>query len=69
MQGDKQGAEKFMLHALKEAKKGFGERDAHVAAALQNVAEIYRNQLQLSKAEPYYEEVSSFSSASRVYFM
>lgn len=30
-------AEKFFLSALQEAKEGFGDRDAHVASACNNL--------------------------------
>ena len=46
-----------MRRALEEAKKGFGEQDGHVAAACNNLAEIYRNLKEYDKAEPLYLEV------------
>ena len=57
-QGDIKGAEKFMIHALEEARAGFGERDGHVGAALQNLAEFYRTNNNLDRAEKLYGEVS-----------
>ncbi|XP_031396884.1 uncharacterized protein LOC116207909 isoform X2 [Punica granatum] len=45
-------AEKFFLSALREAKEGFGERDAHVASACNNLAELYRVMKAFDKAEP-----------------
>lgn len=57
LQGDKAGAERYMKRALEEAKKGFGETDGHVAAAYNNLAEVYRNSKQYDKAEPLYLEV------------
>lgn len=59
LQGDKDGAERYMKRALEEAKRGFGEQDGHVAAAYNNLAEIYRNMKQFDKAEPLYLEVRS----------
>jgi tetratricopeptide (TPR) repeat protein len=41
---------------LKEAKLGFGEKDAHVAAALNNLAELARTQRMWEKAEGLYKE-------------
>ncbi|GAA0159217.1 hypothetical protein LIER_16047 [Lithospermum erythrorhizon] len=49
-------AEFFFLAALKEAKEGFGDRDAHVASACNNVAELYRVTKEFDKAEPLYLE-------------
>ena len=48
-----------MRRALEEAKKGFGEGDGHVAAAYNNLAEVYRNSREFDKAEPLYLEVRS----------
>eukprot|EP00240_Pyramimonas_obovata_P006403 CAMPEP_0118944550 /NCGR_PEP_ID=MMETSP1169-20130426/40524_1 /TAXON_ID=36882 /ORGANISM="Pyramimonas obovata, Strain CCMP722" /LENGTH=311 /DNA_ID=CAMNT_0006890057 /DNA_START=23 /DNA_END=955 /DNA_ORIENTATION=- len=49
-------AERYLTRALKEARKGFGEREAHVAAALNNLGELYRVQRDYSRAEPLYME-------------
>ncbi|KAK4783111.1 hypothetical protein SAY86_007485 [Trapa natans] len=54
--GKLEEAEKFFLSALKEAKEGFGERDAHVASACNNLAELYRVMKAFDKAEPLYLE-------------
>ncbi|KAL9241073.1 hypothetical protein vseg_015225 [Gypsophila vaccaria] len=49
-------AEKLFSSALEEAKKGFGERDPHVASACNNLAELYRVRKSYDKAEPLYLE-------------
>ncbi|XP_031492826.1 uncharacterized protein LOC116259245 isoform X2 [Nymphaea colorata] len=49
-------AEKYFLLALQEAKEGFGESDAHVASACNNLAEFYRIRKAYEKAEPLYLE-------------
>ncbi|KAL6001334.1 hypothetical protein ACLOJK_007068 [Asimina triloba] len=49
-------AEKYLLSALQEAKKGFGERDPHVASSCNNLAELYRVRKAFDKAEPLYLE-------------
>ena len=54
-----------MKRALEEAKKGFGEDDGHVAAAYNNLAEVYRNSRQFDKAEPLYLEVISLLTIAR----
>ena len=54
--GDVQYALKCFERALKEAKLGFGEKDAHVAAALNNLAELARTQRLWEKAEHLYKE-------------
>ncbi|KAL8472314.1 hypothetical protein ACS0TY_028880 [Phlomoides rotata] len=56
MKGNIEQAEKFFVSALQEAKKGFGERDAHVASACNNLAELYKVQKDFDKAEPLYRE-------------
>lgn len=48
-----------MKLALDEATQGFGPDDPHVAAARQNLAELYRVSRQYELAGPLYEEVSS----------
>ena len=58
LQGRTNEAEGYFKRALQEAKKGFGEADAHVAAACNNLAEFYRVTRQPEKAEPLYLEVS-----------
>ena len=54
--GDVEFALKCFERALKEAKFGFGEKDAHVAAALNNLAELARTQRMWEKAEGLYKE-------------
>lgn len=57
LQGDVPKAELYLKRALEEAKAGFGEDDGHVAAALNNLAELYRNKQQFDLAKSYYMEV------------
>lgn len=57
LQGDVDRAERYLVRALDEARKGFGAEDGHVAAACNNLAELYRNMGNLEKAEPLYKEV------------
>ncbi|KAL4324156.1 hypothetical protein GQ457_11G005370 [Hibiscus cannabinus] len=59
LQGKLEEAEKFFLSAIQEAKEGFGERDAHVASACNNLAELYRIKKAFGKAEPLYLEAIS----------
>lgn len=47
-----------MVRALEQAQKGFGEGSPHMAAALNNLAEIYRLQKKFGEAEPLYAKVS-----------
>lgn len=54
MQGKLNEAERFFSSALAEARKGFGERDPHVASACNNLAELYRVRKSYDKAEPLY---------------
>lgn len=56
LQGKLEDAERMFLSALQEAKEGFGERDPHVASALNNLAELYRVKKAYDKAEPIYME-------------
>ncbi|XP_048230497.1 uncharacterized protein LOC8275738 isoform X3 [Ricinus communis] len=56
LQGKLDEAEKFFLSALEEAKKGFGNREPHVASACNNLAELYRVKKAFDKAEPLYLE-------------
>ncbi|KAL8142111.1 hypothetical protein V2J09_015143 [Rumex salicifolius] len=49
-------AEKLFLSAIEEAKKGFGERDPHVASSYNNLAELYRIRKLYDKAEPLYRQ-------------
>ena len=42
MQGKLDEAERYLRQALREARLGFDSKDAHVAAALNNLAEVYR---------------------------
>lgn len=37
--------ERYMQKALDKAREGFGPRDPHVAAAANNLAELYRLQV------------------------
>lgn len=62
-QGDLRRAERFLKLALDEAKQGFGPDDPHVAAAAQNLAELYRISSQHDLAGPLYEEVSNHHSS------
>ncbi|KAJ8427808.1 hypothetical protein Cgig2_029222 [Carnegiea gigantea] len=54
VQGKLNEAERFFSSALAEARKGFGERDPHVASACNNLAELYRVRKSYDKAEPLY---------------
>lgn len=56
LQGKIEEAEKFFMLAIQEARKGFGERDPHVASSCNNLAELYRVRKMLEKAEPLYLE-------------
>ncbi|XP_052189057.1 uncharacterized protein LOC127799249 isoform X7 [Diospyros lotus] len=56
LQGKLEEAERLFLSALQEAKEGFGEKDAHVASACNNLAELYRVKKAFDKAEPLYLE-------------
>ncbi|KDP25796.1 hypothetical protein JCGZ_22518 [Jatropha curcas] len=56
VQGKLEQAEKFFFSALEEAKKGFGDRDPHVASACNNLAELYRVKKAFGEAEPLYLE-------------
>lgn len=42
VQGKLDEAERYLRQALREARLGFDSKDAHVAAALNNLAEVYR---------------------------
>lgn len=48
-------AEKYLVRALEAARRGFGQRDPHVASACQNLAELYRLQKRYDEAGPLYE--------------
>ena len=61
LQGRRAEAERYLKRALEEARRGFGEGDGHVAAACNNLAELYRQNNDFEKAEPLYMEVSSSS--------
>ena len=50
-------AERALLQALREAKRGFGEEDEHVGAAYCNLAEVYRLMGRHEEALGHYEEV------------
>ena len=41
-QGNLDEAERYLKQALREARRAFDSKDAHVAAALNNLAEVYR---------------------------
>lgn len=56
IEGDSKKAEQYLRQALQEAKEGFGDHDAHVAAAQNNLAELYRVMHQFDKAETLYVE-------------
>ena len=55
-QGKLADAERYLRRALDEARAGFGPSDSHVAAALNNLAELYRLKRQYDDAVPLYEE-------------
>lgn len=55
-QGNLAEAELFMRQALTEAREGFGPKDPHVAAALQNLGELLRLRNRMDEAEPLYLE-------------
>ena len=52
--GDLEAAGVYLRRALAEAKAGFGEDDPHVAAARNNLAELYRLQRRFDEAEKLY---------------
>ena len=52
--GDLEAAGVYLRRALAEAKAGFGEKDPHVAAARNNLAELYRLQRRFDEAEKLY---------------
>ncbi|VFQ88129.1 unnamed protein product [Cuscuta campestris] len=64
LQGKLEHAEKLFLSAIEEAKEGFGDRDAHVASACNNLAELYRVKKEFGKAEPLYLEAISILEES-----
>ena len=49
-------ARKYLERALVEAKRGFGEDDAHVAAALNNLAELRRIESRWEESERMFGE-------------
>ncbi|KAK9820256.1 hypothetical protein WJX72_008128 [[Myrmecia] bisecta] len=49
-------AERYLQQALVEAQKGFGPADPHVAAACNNLADLYRLQHRFGQAEPLYHQ-------------
>lgn len=63
-QGDYKRAEGYLQRALAEAQQGFGPADPHVAAACQNLAELYRLQLKFDQAGPLYEKVLTSASGN-----
>ena len=52
--GDLEAAGVYLRRALAEAEAGFGETDPHVAAARNNLAELYRLQSRFDEAEKLY---------------
>ena len=52
--GDLEAAGVYLRRALAEARAGFGEEDPHVAAARNNLAELYRLQRRFDEAEKLY---------------
>ena len=50
-------AESYLKQALQEARTGFGEDDAHVAGACNNLAELHRLKKEFPEAEALYQEV------------
>ncbi len=50
-------AEAKFLEALAEAKLGFDAKDPHIASAMNNLAEFYRNTSQFDKALDLYQQV------------
>ena len=52
--GDLEAAGVYLRRALAEAEAGFGETDPHVAAARNNLAELYRLQRRFDEAEKLY---------------
>lgn len=57
LQGDTQQAEHFLKQAVQEAIQGFGAEDPHVAAAENNLAELYRLLGEHNRAEQLYLSV------------
>ncbi|CAD7700830.1 unnamed protein product [Ostreobium quekettii] len=55
-QGRVQESEHYFRLAVTEAHEGFGHRDPHVAAACNNLAEVYRVQGRLDAAKILYEQ-------------
>ena len=49
-------ARKYLERALVEAKRGFGEDDAHVAAALNNLAELHRIESRWEESQRMFDE-------------
>ena len=56
--GEHEEAGKYLRRALKEAQEGFGKDDPHVAAARNNLAELYRLQRRWDEAERLYEDAA-----------
>eukprot|EP00271_Cylindrocystis_brebissonii_P011036 TRINITY_DN2771_c0_g2_i2.p1 TRINITY_DN2771_c0_g2~~TRINITY_DN2771_c0_g2_i2.p1 ORF type:complete len:615 (-),score=121.27 TRINITY_DN2771_c0_g2_i2:34-1878(-) len=63
-EGNLEGAERYFLRAVEEAKEGFGPDDPHVASACNNLAEVYRVQKKYAQAEPLYLEAVERLKAS-----
>ena len=66
LQGDTQQAELFLKKAVQEAAQGFGADDPHVAAAENNLAELYRLLGEHNKAEALYLSVCKCQTKSLV---
>ena len=56
--GEHEEAGKYLRRALKEAVAGFGKDDPHVAAARNNLAELYRLQRRWDEAERLYTDAA-----------
>ena len=56
--GEHEEAGKYLRRALKEAQEGLGGDDPHVAAARNNLAELYRLQRRWDEAERLYEDAA-----------
>jgi len=55
-EGKLKEARKYLERALVEAKRGFGEDDAHVAAALNNLAELHRIESRWEESQRMFDE-------------
>ena len=57
--GELEAAGAYLRRALAEAREGFGAADPHVAAAKNNLAELYRLQRRYEEAEALYAEAAA----------